>query len=311
MPKLEFKATERLELSELSTEKRTAVIAHAHYDNLDRKRDISRKGMFSKSWREVKASEIKFLIDHDKTQQPGRVISVFDDEKKAYTKVKFSESTLGNDTLIMMDEGIIQGASFGFYAIKANPIKVGGKPARELREVLHDETTVTLGLDPVNPLAGVEKVTKALLPEPELNIELKALSQSEFDILRRLNETDQSALQMLVELSGNVDKNSDLYEWVLWQLSRRADSMGSIRGQIKYNSGELKAIREHIDRMEKFCRNTTASDDCIQSVEAEIKAAKSVLDLHDTANTRLISEPSASVNKEFSNALHLLTLKSF
>lgn len=307
MSKLEFKAIEKIELSELSTDKRTAVIAHSYYDNIDRKRDISRKGMFNKSWKETKASEIKFLIDHDPAQRPGYVLNVFDDEKKAYTKVKFSESTLGNDTMIMMDEGIIQGASFGFYAIKANKITVNGKPARELKEVYHDETTVTLALDPVNPMAGVEKVNKA--DKPVINeLELKALSDTEFNILKKLDSIDQAALQNLIDLSGTLDKSNDLYEWVMWQISRRADAMGGIRGQLRYNSGEMKAINDHISKLERFCRNTTASDECIENIQLEIKSIKETFGV-DTASTRLADEPDASEIKEFSNALHLLKLK--
>lgn len=235
MPQLEYKATEPIQLTELNTERRTAVIAHAVYDNVDRKKDIGRRGMFTKSWKENKA--IAFLIDHDPGQRPGKVIDLFDDEKKAYTKVKFGSHTLGTDTMLMMDEGIIKGASFGFYTIKANKINIKGQPVRELKEVLQDETTVTYALSPINDLAGVVRVTKA--------------------------EMDNSVFQ---------------------------------------------EFKNCIDRMEGFCRDTKASDECILSLEKEIKSAKLYLSSFDTANTPLITEPDASV-KEFSNALHLLSLK--
>lgn len=309
MPQVERK-TMALELSDMDTERRTAVVAHAVYDNIDRAGDISRKGMFNKSWKETKAEDIRFDIDHNATQQPGLVKKTWETKSKAYTGVWFGTHTLGNDTMLMMDEGIIRGASFEFITEKKSIVEVKGRRVRELKEVQHIATTVTLSLPPVNPLAGVESVTKAGFINSIPESELKALTQPEFQLLQRLNANDQEALQLLTNLSGNVDKSSDLFEWVLWQLSRRADAMGSIRSQIKYNSGELKALKDHVKLMEKFCRDTVATDDCIQSVEAEIKAAKSILDLYDTADTRLISEPFASVNdKEFSNALHLLTLK--
>jgi phage head maturation protease len=224
-----------LELSEMDRERRTAVIAHSVYNNIDRFGDISRKGMFNKSWSERKASSIRFDIDHDPTQQPGRTIGVYENEQKAFTKVKFSESTLGNDTMIMMDEGIITGASFEFITEKKGELVIKGKKVRELKEVKHIATTVTLSLPPVNPLAGVISVTKA----------------------------------------GDVDLN------------------------------ELKA---RIDKMEKFCRNTNASDDCIKNLLQEIAEVKGILSANDTVSTQPITEPDASV-KEFSNALRLLTLK--
>lgn len=234
MQVIERKATS-LELSELNQERRTAVIAHAVYDVIDRYGDISRKGMFNKSWMETKASDIRFDIDHDPAQQPGIVTGTYEDGKKAYTKVKFGSHTLGNDTMLMMDEGIIRGASFEFITEKKNTIEVKGRKIRELKEVRHIASTVTLALPPVNPAAGVVSVTKA--------------------------------------------------------------------GEI--NLPELKAM---IDKLEKFCRNTTASDDCIETILSYITEVKSIIYPSDTANTQPATEPSASV-KKLSDALHLLTLK--
>lgn len=232
---IEYKATEPIELSELNTERRTAVIAHAVYDNIDKKEDIARRGMFTRSWKANK--DIDFLIDHDRKLRPGKVLDLYDDEKKAYTKVKFSQSTLGTDTMYMMDEGIIKGASFGFYTIKANKIEVKGRKVRELKEVLQDETTVTYALNPINELAGVVRVTKA-------------------------------------EIDNEI----------------------------------LEQFKSYIDKMEGFCRDTKASDECILNLEQEIKSAKLYLSSFDTADTPLITDPPASV-KEFSNALHLYSLR--
>jgi phage head maturation protease len=234
MNNIEYKSV-ALEVSELNIERRTAVIAHAVYDNIDRYGDISRKGMFNKSWRETKASDIRFDIDHDRKQQPGVTTSVFEDEKKAYTKVRFGSHTLGTDTMLMMDEGIIRGASFEFITEKKADVSVKGRKIRELKEVRHIATTVALGLDPVNPLAGVVSVTKA-------------------------------------------------------------------------GTDALRQFKAHIDKMESFCRNTTASDDCIKALLQEIEEIKGMMSTNDTVDTLLITEPAASV-KEFSNALHLLKLK--
>lgn len=236
MSQIEYKAIEQFELLDLNSEHKTAVIAHCVYDNIDRAGDISRKGMFSKSWKENKA--IKFLIDHDRGLVPGVVTNTYEDEKKAYTKVKFSDTTLGRDTMIEMADGIITGASFGFYTIKANKIEVKGKKVRELKEVLHDETTVAKKLLPINPIAGVVKVTKA----------------------------DIDALQ------------------------------------------EFKA---HIERLEHFCRHTTASDEAIQNILAEVKAAKEIISSYDTAATQLANEQDASRNDNdlFHKQLLLLNMR--
>lgn len=239
MDLIERKAID-LDLSDMDKEHRTAVVSHAHYDNIDRMGDISRKGMFNKSWSETKVANIRFDIDHDARQQPGKVAATFENERKAFTKLSFGNHTLGNDTMIMMDEGIIRGASFEFVTQKKSMIEVKGKAVRELREVKHLATTVTLSIPPVNPLAVVESVTKAM------------------DITKLLTE-----------------------------------------------------FKAYVEKMESFCRNTTASDDCILNIQNELKAARSFLSSFDTAFTQPITAPDASNgdNDNFRSKLLLLTMQ--
>lgn len=285
MPQIEYKATEPFELLELSTEHKTAVIAHCAYDNIDKKKDIARKGMFNKSWKEYKT--IAFLIDHNKSLQPGIVTNTYEDEKKAYTKVKLSNTTLGNDTLIEMDDGIIRGASFGFYTLKANKLKVKGQDCRELKEVLHDETTVAKSLVPINDLAGVVRVTKA-------ELEFKTLSDSEKRTLMAIASNDQATLESLIQLSGSIGVTDDLYSWISWNISRRADMMGDIRSQLRYNASQIGELKAYCIKLENFCRHTKASDDCISSVMNDVAEIKAIISQYDTADTQLITEPFAS-----------------
>ncbi len=68
------------ELKDLDKEKRTAIIAHAVYDNIDQTDDISRKGMFTKSWNESKTAggdniDISFYLNHNDEQAPGKVLT--------------------------------------------------------------------------------------------------------------------------------------------------------------------------------------------------------------------------------------------
>lgn len=301
---IEYKATEPIQLSELNTDRRTAVIAHASYGNIDKKKDIATRGMFTKSWKENKA--IDFLIDHDKSQKPGKVTDLYDDEKKAYTKVKFGSHTLGTDTMLMMDEGIIRGASFGFYTIKANKKEIKGQKVRELVEVLQDETTVTYALEPVNDMTGIVRVTKAMIDN--FDIETKALSTGEKNTLLAIVRNDQSTLEELIKISATLDVNNDLYTWISWNISRRADMMGDIRSQLRYNASQMGELKAHLSNLERFSRNSNASDDCIKTILGQVEEVKSIISTNDTADTHQYNEPAASV-KEFSNALHLLSLK--
>jgi HK97 family phage prohead protease len=115
MPRMERKSCS-LELKDLDTGKRRAVIAHAVYNSIDLVGDISTKGMFAKSWKESKA--IDFLFNHKDDQIVGTVEDVYEDEEKAYSEVKFGKWKLGDDVLEMADAGVLRGASFGYITEK-------------------------------------------------------------------------------------------------------------------------------------------------------------------------------------------------
>jgi HK97 family phage prohead protease len=258
------------ELKDLDKQKRTAVIGHATYDSVDRTEDISRKGMFTKSWKENK-DDISFYLNHNDTQAPGKVVDLFEDSNHAYTKAWLGTHTLGNDTLIMMDEGVIKKASFGYITIKSNPLTLDGRRVRELKEVAHIETSVLTKM-PAHPGSGVISVTKSFYP-----VDLKTLSDTEQSVLKRILGNDQSTLEELIRMSAALDPSSDLYTWVSWNISRRADAMGGIRDQLKWNVKEMNELRGHIKIMEKFCRDTKASDDSIKLILNQIEEGKALL----------------------------------
>lgn len=218
------------EMKDLDKGSRIAVIAHAHYNNIDRTKDISRKGMFTKSWNESK-DDINFYFNHNDEQAPGKIVDVFEDNEKAYTKAWLGTHTLGNDTLIMMDEGVIKKASFGYQAMQSKFIEVKGQKIRELTEVKHFETSVLTKM-PANPLAGIVKVQKSFTPV------------------------------------------------------------------------ELKEFRDRLEVLEKFVRNTKASDECILSICQQIVEIKELISEYDTDLT-LVQEPESSKNDE------LLTVKNY
>lgn len=228
-----------LELKELSKESRTAVIAHSVYNSIDRMGDIATRGMFNKSWSEKK--DIEFLFNHNRDQILGTVTGVFDDEQKAYTKVKFGNWKLADDVMEMADAGVLRGASFGFITEKKEFTNIKGRTIRKLKEVRHEETSLLTKV-PAHPEAGIITLTKSL-------------------------ELDN----YIIELKSQLDK------------------------------------------MEKFCSNSNASDSTIQSVLLEVKEAKHIISKYDTAVTQLAIEPSASENecKAFADSLYLLTLKHF
>lgn len=277
-----------LELKGQDLSKRTAIIRHSVYNEIDRTKDIARKGMFTKSWKD-NGDDVAFYLNHNNEQAPGKVIRLFEDDTAAYTEVKMGTHTLGNDTLIMMDEGIINKASFGYAVEKKNWLNIKGQKVRELKEVYHGETSVLTKL-PAHAKAGVVSVVKSL--------EFKKLSSPEQALLATLAMNTQGSMEDLVRLSASLEPTSDLYTWVLWVIKSHADMLQEFRSQLRYNAAEVKSLKSHISTMEKFVNNTKASDDCIKSILDNIEEAKSLISEYDTDATRLIPEPVSSKNDE-------------
>jgi len=291
---------------------RTAVIAHAAYNYIDKAKDISRKGMFSKSWEESK-NDISFYFNHDDTQAPGKVIGVSEDADFAYTEVKMGTHTLGNDVLIMMDEGIAKKASFGFITMKSKPIEVKGQKVREITEVKHVETSILTKL-PANDKAGVIQVNKSFSPR----LELKTLSDAEQSFLAQIIRSGSQNIRAALDLADSIDVDSDLYTWINCFIQQQSSWIGDAKSNLRWGrkslDGSLTDLKSHIANMERFCRNTRASDDCIQSVEAELKAARQIVSQFDTAYTH-DDEPNASETgetktSEILTAIQLLHLKA-
>lgn len=315
---MEYKSL-KLELDSVNHQKGTATIAHAVYGNIDLVDDIAVKGLFTKTWQERKGDpmyDISFYLNHDDTQAAGIVTRCHDNETKAFTDVKAGTHTLGRDVLIMMDEGIARKASFGFETIKKDYVKKEKKQIRKLLEVDHLETSVLTRIS-ANPLAGVMRVTKQFNPHT-IALDIKQLSQTEQVFLTNMLRSRQTDLEKLVAFAGGLDVSSDLYTTTQYWISSLNSFIGDMKSQIKYNTKELALIpeiKEHLDNLRKFVRDTKASDEAIQGAELEIKSLEQALDF-DTATTPLITEPGVSESgdietKQFAEELLLLSLKHF
>lgn len=265
-----------LNIKDLDMGKREAVLAHATYNTLDKDGDRMNRGMFDKSWKE-NFQMLRYFLNHDRKQAPGKPIQTWDDSEHAYTKVKHGTHTLGDDVLKMLDEGIIMAISFGFEPIKYKDIKGKGK---DYKEAVHMETSVLTHWG-AHDESHVVAVNKAISPSPRLN--LKQLSQPEQDLLNQLIGNGMTNIMAACEAAMEMEPESDLYTYIMWYISRQADSMGDLRGQLRY--GMKDSFNEHVAKMQKFIRNTTASDECIRDVQ---KSLNILLNKNsDTADTHV------------------------
>lgn len=218
------------EIKDLDNTKRTATICHAVYGSIDRTGDISTKGMFTSSWE--RKDTIDFLYNHNLREVPGTVLRVFEDEKKAYTEVKFGGWKLGDDMISMIEAGVIRGASFGYQAEKKEYVQKDGRKVRVLRQVKHFETSLLTSV-PAHPETGVISLTKS---EDIQNFitEIKSHLVSMETFCRNTNASDETIKAIYAEIKqaneilskydtastplitdGEVSRNDSFYKQLL------------------------------------------------------------------------------------------------
>lgn len=109
----------------VDSKKGTVKAYFAVFGNEDSDGDIIEPGAFKKSINERGPSSsvdrIKHLKFHDTRLAPGKLLKLGEDKTGGFFVSKLSQSTLGKDTLIEYQEGIITEHSHGFEVIQSNP----------------------------------------------------------------------------------------------------------------------------------------------------------------------------------------------
>jgi HK97 family phage prohead protease len=249
-----------LSVKDIDLQKREAVIAFATYGSLDSDGDRSNRGMFDKSWKE-NFGIVRYFKNHNKNIAPGRIVRLWDDSEHAYAQVKHGTHTEGEDVLKQLDEQIIVAASFGFDPIKYKDIKGKGK---DFKEVTHYEVSALTHWG-AHTQSGPVSVRKELGAPAFL---LKQLNQQEQDLLNKIITNGLDNLQSAIAVAADLDPESDLYTAIMWMISRQADMVGDVRSRLTW--GMKEATQAQIVKMQKFIRNTTASDECIKEVQKSL-----------------------------------------
>lgn len=141
-----------LQLKDVDTSKRIVSGYFAAFGNVDSDGDVMTKGAFTKTITENKA-RIAHLLQHNINQPIGKLLELEEDNAGLRFTSKMSESTLGNDTLIQYQEGILREHSIGFVTVKEEP----REKHNEILEVkLWEGSTVTFGANPITPVTGIK-----------------------------------------------------------------------------------------------------------------------------------------------------------
>lgn len=130
------------------------------FGNIDSDNDIIMPGAFSKSIKEaLPANNIKVLRDHIWANLIGRPMHMEQDSTGLFTESKLSKTTLGEDTMILLDDNVIDKMSIGFWIPQGKSFK-RKDGVKEISEVaLMEYSLVTF---PANDQAVVTSVSKSM-----------------------------------------------------------------------------------------------------------------------------------------------------
>jgi HK97 family phage prohead protease len=257
---------------DIDIKKGEGVIAFATYGSKDRDGDRANQGMFSKSWNEFK--DVRFFKNHDKTTGPGKIMKLWDDDKHAYSQVKFGTHTEGQDVLKQIDEGIITDASYVFVPMKGKPFAEGGY---DYTEVFHKEVSALTHWG-AHPESKVKTVKKSL---DEFQKSYEAFfSPGDYVTPRpgKAHMSEHEGMRMIVAQSDYrfysvIMPDGSMHKWY------RSDELIPYDEPVSADMtmGTMKEAQARLDKLKSFIRNTTASDASIQEVLKEAEYIENLI----------------------------------
>jgi HK97 family phage prohead protease len=130
------------------------------FDVIDSDTDMLMRGAFNKSIQERGPQskgnrKIAFLRGHNTDKPVGKFLELYEDQIGLKYVAQMSESTLGKDTLVLMQEGILNEHSIGYMRI-SDKEKYNGQ-YNEVKEVmLFEGSVLTFGANADTPVINVK-----------------------------------------------------------------------------------------------------------------------------------------------------------
>ena len=289
--------------SDIDVDKREVVTKFATYGSRDRDKDRANQGMFTKSWQEFK--DVRVFKNHNKEIAPGKIMSLWDDKEGAYARVKMGRDTVGNDTLLQIQDEIITDSSYLFVPTKGKAFNDGGY---DYTEVFHKEVSFLThwGAHPESKIKAVAKSADNIAISAEI---LKELSNEEVNYLKAFISAYNDNLQNLITFGQGLNENSDLYVWINDMISRVSGQIADFKYKIMWYGPKQKSenneLLKRLERLKSFCRNSTASDDAIQNVLKEAESIESLLSQTNGTDSSLDSTGQQQKSSDDSNLINL------
>ncbi len=140
----------------VSNDGRTVEGYASTFGNVDQVGDIVVAGAYKRTLNN-NMGRIKVLRDHE--HPIGMPVKAFEDSKGLYTESRISDTQLGNETLTLLKDGVLDRMSIGYEPVAKEMGQHEGKQVRYLKEIkLYEWSIVTF---PANEQAAVTGI-KAL-----------------------------------------------------------------------------------------------------------------------------------------------------
>lgn len=106
-----------LGIGDVDKKSSTVVGYAAAFGNKDSHNDIIEKGAFKRTI-DHNSSRIKALMHHDPVLLVGKPTEIKEDEHGLYTESHISKTAQGEDLLTLIEDGVLDEMSIGFYPVK-------------------------------------------------------------------------------------------------------------------------------------------------------------------------------------------------
>lgn len=145
------------EVKDVDSVKGIITLKHATWD-VDKGNDEIDPEAFSEQYKSVNPSDIGFLLNHHYDQPIGKTQKVYANKEGGFTVAKFGSDPLGQGALEMTMRKLVSGVSLGYVAERKEFVYKGSRRIRKIKKMMHGETSILVGKEPMNDNAGIVDV---------------------------------------------------------------------------------------------------------------------------------------------------------
>jgi HK97 family phage prohead protease len=175
------------------------------FGNVDYVGDIVMPGAYKRTLNNNMA-RIKVLRDHE--SPIGRPVEAYEDSKGLYTKSVISDTQLGNETLTLLRDGVLDRMSIGYDPVTKEHGQHEGKQVRFLKEIkLFEWSIVTFPANDQAAVTGIKELED--LDRAFADFKAQRISAQQLaDLLTKSAPTDPAPLEAPADQPPALDSDT-------------------------------------------------------------------------------------------------------